>query len=66
MSKSKKKPVGKRFDRTVKKVDKKIGKGKDKILEGKEDISDAAHGIGKSVKKTVHISGSSISGLFRK
>ena len=66
MNKSKKEPVGKRFDRAVNKVDRKIAKGKDKILEVKEDVSEAAHDIGKSVKKTVHVSGSAISGLFHK
>ena len=66
MKKIKKDPVGKRFDKAVNKVDRKIGKGTDKIIGVKEDISDASHDIGKSVKKTVRVSGRSISGLFHK
>lgn len=66
MNKSKKVPVGKRFDKAVNKVDKKIDEGKDKIIGVKEDISDAAHNIGKSVKKAVQDSGDAISGLIHK
>ncbi len=66
MNRSKKEPIGKRFDKAVNKTGKKVGKGKDKIVGVKEDIADAAHDIGKSVKKTARDTGEAVSGVFRK
>jgi hypothetical protein len=66
MNRSKKEPIGKRFDKAVNKTGKKVGKGKDKIVGVKEDIADAAHVIGKSVKQTARDTGEAVSGVFRK
>ena len=66
MNTSKKQPVGKRFDKAVIRVKKKIGKSKAKIIGVKEDIADAAHDIGKSMKKTVRVYGSAFPGLKHK
>ena len=66
MNRSKKEPIGKRFDKAVDKTGEKVGKGKDKIVGVKEDIADAAHDIGKSVKNTARDTGEAVSGVFRK
>ncbi len=66
MNTSKKQPVGKHFAKAVIRVEKKIGKSKAKISGVQEEIADAAHDIGRSMKKTARVYGSAFPGQKHK